>query len=62
MIAKAALSGDVPLVQGGVLVIAVLYVLSNALIDVVYTWLDPRVRRARRSRPVAATEPAGAAA
>ncbi len=71
MIARAALSGDVPLVQGGVLVIAVLYVLSNALIDIVYTWLDPRVRRGRRSGggagPAGATdavnvEPAGAVA
>ena len=47
MIARAALSGDIPLVQGGVLIIAVMYVLSNALIDVTYTWLDPRVRRVR---------------
>jgi len=47
MIARAALSGDVPLVQGGVLVIAVLYVLSNAVVDTAYAWLDPRVRRAR---------------
>lgn len=47
MIARAALSGDIPLVQGGVLIIAVMYVLSNALIDATYTWLDPRVRRVR---------------
>lgn len=44
-IARAALSGDVPLVQGGVLVIAAMYVVSNAVIDLAYTWLDPRLRR-----------------
>jgi peptide/nickel transport system permease protein len=47
-IARGALSGDVPLVQGGVLVIAVMYVLSNALIDIAYTRLDPRLRRPAR--------------
>ena len=48
VIARAALSGDVTLVQGGVLVIAVLYVMSNALVDLSYAWLDPRVRRPAR--------------
>ncbi len=37
-------SNDYPLVQGVVLVIAVVYVLVNTLVDVSYGWLDPRTR------------------
>ena len=36
---------DYRVVQGLVLVLAVVYVLINALVDVAYTYLDPRVRR-----------------
>ena len=35
------------IVQGGVLVLAVGYVLLNALIDISYQYLDPRIRRGR---------------
>lgn len=35
---------DFPLVQGSVLVIAVTYVLVNLVTDLVYAWLDPRIR------------------
>ena len=35
---------DYPLVQGGVLVIAVTYVLVNLLTDLTYAFLDPRIR------------------
>ena len=35
--------GDYPVVQGGVLVIAVAYVLINVIVDVAYTFLDPRI-------------------
>lgn len=37
--------GDYPIVQGGVLVIAVFYVLINLVVDVSYLYLDPRIRR-----------------
>lgn len=46
MLTKAIGTGDYPIVMGGVLVIAVIYVVANALIDVVYELLDPRTRRA----------------
>jgi peptide/nickel transport system permease protein len=39
------IAGDIRIVQGGVLVIAVGYVLVNLLIDLSYAYLDPRVRR-----------------
>jgi len=35
---------DYALVQGAVLVVATLFVLANSLVDVLYGWLDPRIR------------------
>lgn len=46
MIVNAASNHDMPAVQGGVLVIAVIYVGINAIIDISYGFLDPRSRRA----------------
>lgn len=46
LVVGAADAGDVPTVQGAVLVIALVYVLVNALIDLSYGYLDPRIRRA----------------
>lgn len=37
--------GDYPIVQGGVLVIAVFYVVINLVVDMSYLYLDPRIRR-----------------
>jgi peptide/nickel transport system permease protein len=37
---------DYPVVEGVVLVVAALVVLTNLLVDIVYTWLDPRIRYA----------------
>jgi peptide/nickel transport system permease protein len=38
---------DIPVVQGCVLFISLLYVIVNAVTDLVYTWVDPRIRLAR---------------
>jgi len=38
---------DIRVVQSAVLVIAVFYVLINLIVDVAYTYLDPRLRRGR---------------
>jgi peptide/nickel transport system permease protein len=35
---------DYPVVQGGVLVMAVVIVLTNLIVDIAYAWLDPRIR------------------
>jgi peptide/nickel transport system permease protein len=35
---------DYPIVQGAVLVVAAVYVVINLIVDLAYTWLDPRVR------------------
>jgi peptide/nickel transport system permease protein/oligopeptide transport system permease protein len=44
LIVDAILTKDFPLVQGIVLVVAVSYVLVNLLVDLVYAYLDPRIR------------------
>lgn len=41
---NAVLSRDFPLAQGVVLVIALLYILVNMGVDVLYVFLDPRIR------------------
>lgn len=47
LIIESALTGNYPMVQGAVLLVAVIYVVSNLLIDLSYGYLDPRTRRAR---------------
>lgn len=37
---------DYPIVQGVILLIAVIFVLSNLVVDILYTFLDPRIRYA----------------
>ena len=35
---------DYPIITGVSLIFAVLLVLANLLVDIVYAWLDPRIR------------------
>ena len=44
MVIQAIRFRDYPLVQGGVLAIALTYVVLNLLTDLIYAWLDPRIR------------------
>lgn len=46
---QGALNRDYTLVMGMVIVYAALMILLNLLADLVYAWLDPRIRRERRS-------------
>lgn len=39
-------SNDLPVVQGGVLIFALVFVLINLMVDISYAWLDPRIRYA----------------
>ena len=41
---EGIVSRDYPVVQGLVLIAAVVYALMNLLVDVLYTYVDPRVR------------------
>jgi peptide/nickel transport system permease protein len=40
---QAIFNRDYPLVQGATLIIAVIFVLANLAVDIVYGWLDPRI-------------------
>ena len=42
--AEAALALDTASIMGFTIVVAVIYVLANLIVDVVYAYLDPRVR------------------
>ena len=46
MLVNAILQRDYPLVQGGVLLVAGIYVLINLSTDIMYVYLDPRLRHA----------------
>jgi len=44
LVVQGILARDVPLVQGAVLVIALTFVLVNLAVDLLYAYLDPRIR------------------
>lgn len=44
LMGNAIMSRDFPMVQGGLLFITAALVLLNIVVDVLYNWLDPRVR------------------
>jgi peptide/nickel transport system permease protein len=46
LVLQAIFQRDYPVVQGVVLVIALLFVLTNLLVDLLYAWIDPRIRYA----------------
>jgi len=43
---NAIFARDYPVVQGVVLLFALTYLLVNLIVDVMYAWLDPRIRYA----------------
>ena len=43
-IVDAIFARDYPLVQGVIMLTATLFVLTNLLVDLTYTFLDPRIR------------------
>ncbi len=44
MIVEAVLNRDFPMIQGAVLVVATVFVLTNLMVDLVYGIIDPRLR------------------
>ncbi|MBT0959073.1 ABC transporter permease [Alphaproteobacteria bacterium KMM 3653] len=44
MMVRAIQARDYPTVQGGVLIIAMSFVFINLAVDLIYAWLDPRIR------------------
>lgn len=50
ILADAIMARDIPVVQGVVFFTAILYVVINLLVDISYTYIDPRIRRSITSR------------
>jgi peptide/nickel transport system permease protein len=44
LVVDAVFARDYPLVQGVVLLIAIGFILSSLMVDLIYGWLDPRIR------------------
>jgi peptide/nickel transport system permease protein len=49
LVVDAVKFGDLPVVQGAVILIAAGYLVINMLVDMTYSWLDPRLRSGGRS-------------
>ncbi|ADU50862.1 binding-protein-dependent transport systems inner membrane component [Thermaerobacter marianensis DSM 12885] len=46
LVVEAIFARDYPVVQGAVMVYALTFLVMNLLVDLAYTWLDPRIREA----------------
>jgi len=46
LVVEAVRTRDYPVVQGGILLISVTFCLVNVIVDLLYAWLDPRVKQA----------------
>jgi ABC-type dipeptide/oligopeptide/nickel transport system permease component len=44
LLIQAIYSRDYPLVQGCVLIFALLYTVMSLIVDLIYIWLDPRIQ------------------
>ena len=51
LVVDAVFARDYPLVQGVVLLIAVGFIVSNLLVDLLYGWIDPRIRLSLSGAP-----------
>ena len=50
LILESITTRDYPIVQAGVLVLSALYLTGNLFVDLLYSYLNPRIRHARRRR------------
>ncbi len=44
MLIQSILNRDYPVVQGAILIVSVIFIFTNLLVDVLYTFVDPRIR------------------
>jgi ABC-type dipeptide/oligopeptide/nickel transport system permease component len=49
MLVRAAINRDYPVLQFGVLTVAIAVILINTVVDLAYAWADPRLRQAGRA-------------
>jgi ABC-type dipeptide/oligopeptide/nickel transport system permease component len=52
-ILDAILKRDIPTIQGAVLFMAVVFMTVNLIVDLLYAWIDPRIKLERKGAPVA---------
>ena len=45
LLSKAILTRDIPVLQGTILVLAMIFVVTNLAVDLVQTAIDPRIKR-----------------
>jgi peptide/nickel transport system permease protein len=45
LLSKAIINRDVPVLQGTILMLALIFVATNLLVDLMQSWIDPRIRR-----------------
>jgi len=48
MLVRAAITRDYPVLQFGVLSVAIVVIMINAAVDLAYVWVDPRLRHSVR--------------
>jgi peptide/nickel transport system permease protein len=44
LVVQSVLRRDFPVIQGAIILVAVFYVLANLLVDILYVYIDPRIR------------------
>jgi peptide/nickel transport system permease protein len=44
LLVEAILSRDYPVAQGVVLLVAIVFIFVNLIVDIIYSYLDPRIR------------------
>jgi peptide/nickel transport system permease protein len=44
LVVNAVARRDFPVLQGGILFVTVVYLTVNLVVDIIYTWIDPRIR------------------
>ena len=44
LVVQSVLRRDYPVIQAAILLVATIYVMVNLMVDLVYIWVDPRIR------------------
>jgi peptide/nickel transport system permease protein len=44
LVVQSVLRRDYPVIQAAILLVATIYVMVNLLVDLLYVWVDPRIR------------------
>jgi peptide/nickel transport system permease protein len=44
LVVQSVLRRDYPVIQAAILLVATIYVMVNLVVDLIYAWVDPRIR------------------